>query len=154
MRFLGALQRPALARAERRQSAELADAEAAVLKAYALYDPSVGFNIGLGRLAGVLLLYVPAEDAWWLLVALVKKHLAGYHAHDGRMIRTAAYALGKLLNDVDPAVSKRLERSGMVSDEWAQDWLQSCFSRVLPLPTLLRLLDCLMLVRPRSSRIS
>eukprot|EP00808_Paulinella_micropora_P007893 g3337.t1 len=47
-----------------------------VLHAYALYDSSLGYCQGMGFIAGVLLLHVGEEEAFWLLVAL----LQGVHA--------------------------------------------------------------------------
>ncbi|XP_011623264.1 TBC1 domain family member 10A isoform X3 [Amborella trichopoda] len=43
-----------------------------VLKAYSVYDRNVGYVQGMGFLAGLLLLYMSEEDAFWLLVALLK----------------------------------------------------------------------------------
>ncbi|MQL99394.1 hypothetical protein Taro_032120, partial [Colocasia esculenta] len=48
-----------------------------VLKAYSVYDRDVGYVQlvgfqGMGFLAGLLLLYMSEEDAFWLLVALLK----------------------------------------------------------------------------------
>ncbi|RVW44761.1 Ecotropic viral integration site 5-like [Vitis vinifera] len=43
-----------------------------VLKAYSVYDRDVGYVQGMGFLAGLLLLYMSEEDAFWLMVALLK----------------------------------------------------------------------------------
>ncbi|KAF8012780.1 hypothetical protein BT93_I0819 [Corymbia citriodora subsp. variegata] len=43
-----------------------------VLKAYSVYDRDVGYVQGMGFVAGLLLLYMSEEDAFWLLVALLK----------------------------------------------------------------------------------
>ncbi|XP_017218576.1 uncharacterized protein LOC108196027 isoform X2 [Daucus carota subsp. sativus] len=43
-----------------------------VLKAYSVYDRDVGYVQGMGFLAGLLLLYMCEEDAFWLIVALLK----------------------------------------------------------------------------------
>ncbi|KAL6900850.1 hypothetical protein ACP4OV_005526 [Aristida adscensionis] len=43
-----------------------------ILKAYSVYDRDVGYVQGMGFLAGLLLLYMSEEDAFWLLVALLK----------------------------------------------------------------------------------
>ncbi|KAK1272422.1 hypothetical protein QJS04_geneDACA016441 [Acorus gramineus] len=43
-----------------------------VLKAYSVYDRDVGYVQGMGFIAGLLLLYMSEEDAFWLLVALLK----------------------------------------------------------------------------------
>lgn len=43
-----------------------------VLLAYSLHNPSVGYCQGLNRLAAVALLFLPEEDAFWCLVAIVE----------------------------------------------------------------------------------
>nr|GEZ32634.1 EVI5-like protein [Tanacetum cinerariifolium] len=43
-----------------------------VLKAYSVYDRDVGYVQGMGFVTGLLLLYMSEEDAFWLLVALLK----------------------------------------------------------------------------------
>lgn len=43
-----------------------------VLKAYSIYDRTVGYVQGMGFVAGTLLLYMSEEDAFWVLVALLK----------------------------------------------------------------------------------
>lgn len=43
-----------------------------VLLAYSLHNPSVGYCQGLNRLAAVALLFMPEEDSFWCLVAIVE----------------------------------------------------------------------------------
>ncbi len=43
-----------------------------VLKAYALYDPVVGYVQGMAYIAAIFLMYMGEEEAFWLLVALLK----------------------------------------------------------------------------------
>lgn len=48
-----------------------------VLAAYALHNPKVGYCQGMNFLAGLLLLFMPEESAFWSLAALVEQLLAG-----------------------------------------------------------------------------
>ncbi len=48
-----------------------------VLKAYSVYDNSIGYVQGMGFVAGLLLLYMCEEDAFWTMVALLKGHERG-----------------------------------------------------------------------------
>ena len=43
-----------------------------VLKAYSVYDKQLGYCQGMGFVAGLLLLYMCEEDAFWLMVSLLK----------------------------------------------------------------------------------
>jgi hypothetical protein len=48
-----------------------------VLRAYACYDPRVGYCQGMAFVAGLLLSYMPAEDAFFMLVSLMEDPLYG-----------------------------------------------------------------------------
>lgn len=43
-----------------------------VLRAYSVYDREVGYVQGMGFVAGLLLLHMPEEDAFWVMVALLR----------------------------------------------------------------------------------
>merc|ERR1719193_2109179 len=43
-----------------------------VLFAYACYDPEIGYCQGMGYIAILFLLYMPEDDAFWLLVAVMR----------------------------------------------------------------------------------
>jgi hypothetical protein len=53
-----------------------------VLKAYALYDPEVGYVQGMGYIAAIFLMYMAEDEAFWLLVALLKG-AAGHEPLEG-----------------------------------------------------------------------
>jgi hypothetical protein len=68
-----------------------------VLKAYSVYDRDVGYVQGMGFLAALLLIYMSEEDAFWLLVALLKGavhvpmeglYLAGLPLEEGTFFET------------------------------------------------------------------
>ncbi|CAG8499866.1 4776_t:CDS:2, partial [Racocetra fulgida] len=46
-----------------------------ILKAYAHYDTVVGYCQGMGRLVGMMLMQMPAEDTFWLLVATIEEYM-------------------------------------------------------------------------------
>ena len=43
-----------------------------VLRAYGVRNPSLGYTQGMGMIAGLLLMYMPPEDAFWTLVVLIE----------------------------------------------------------------------------------
>ncbi|KAK2175013.1 hypothetical protein NP493_760g00032 [Ridgeia piscesae] len=45
-----------------------------VLAAYARYNPSVGYCQGMSSIAGVLLMHLPEEDAFWCTLSLLERH--------------------------------------------------------------------------------
>lgn len=50
-----------------------------VLKAYSILNSTVGFSQAQAPLAAFLLMHMPAEQAFWCLVSICDKYLAGYY---------------------------------------------------------------------------
>lgn len=51
-----------------------------VLLAFTLYDPSIGYCQSMNFIAGLLLLFMDEEKAFWMLVIITKKYLPGVHS--------------------------------------------------------------------------
>ncbi|XP_019739815.1 ecotropic viral integration site 5 protein homolog isoform X2 [Hippocampus comes] len=86
-----------------------------VLKAYTQYQPEEGYCQAQGPVAAVLLMNMPAEEAFWCLVQISEYYLPGYYSP---LLRHA----------VEPLM-------------FATDWLMCLFTRHLPFNALLRVWD-------------
>ncbi|PSN47435.1 TBC1 domain family member 10A [Blattella germanica] len=51
-----------------------------VLKAYSILNTTVGYCQAQAPLAAFLLMHMPAEQAFWCLVSICDKYLAGYYS--------------------------------------------------------------------------
>ena len=51
-----------------------------VLKAYTIHNPTDGYCQAQAPLAAVLLMHMPAEQAFWCLVSICEKYLTGYYS--------------------------------------------------------------------------
>ena len=51
-----------------------------VLKAYSIHNPRDGYCQAQAPIAAVLLMHMPAEQAFWCLVAICEKYLQGYYS--------------------------------------------------------------------------
>jgi hypothetical protein len=51
-----------------------------VLKAYSILNTSIGYCQAQAPLAAFLLMHMPAEQAFWCLVSICDKYLAGYYS--------------------------------------------------------------------------
>ena len=60
----------------------------------AIYAPQIGFSPELGLVAGVLLLHAPAEDVFWLLVAVTSRFTPGLYDRDQDGLRETAFVGG------------------------------------------------------------
>ena len=51
-----------------------------ILKAYTIHNPADGYCQAQAPIAAILLMHMPAEQAFWCLVAICEKYLPGYYA--------------------------------------------------------------------------
>ncbi|KAJ1547665.1 GTPase-activating protein, partial [Cladochytrium tenue] len=113
-----------------------------VIKAYSLFDPEVGYCQGLAFIAGPLLLNMPDEEAFCVLVRLMK----GYNFRElfttsmaGLQLRL--YQFDKLLEEMLPAVAKHLEEQEIKSTMYASQWFMTLFAYRFPLEIVFRIMD-------------
>ena len=81
-----------------------------VLKAYSVFDRSVGYVQGMGFITGVLLLYMCEEDAFWTLVALLKgavhKPMQGMYQEGLPLLQKYLYQFDGLVGSFLPRLAK------------------------------------------------
>lgn len=118
-----------------------ADLEA-ILKAYVHYNPIIGYTQGMGLLVGMFLLHLAAEDAFWLLCALLRDiHMEGYYSNEMKQMHIDGVIFGQLLQTMDSPLALRLQSVGVEPLNFTPNWLLPLFCRVLPWPTLIRAWD-------------
>lgn len=79
-----------------------------ILKAFAVYRPKVGYCQAQGPIAAVLLMYMPAEHAFWCLVALNDYYIGGYFVQNLEEIAIHGHMLFAFLKKYSPAAHKLL----------------------------------------------
>ncbi|XP_071362843.1 ecotropic viral integration site 5 ortholog [Trachinotus anak] len=112
-----------------------------VLKAYTQYQPEEGYCQAQGPVAAVLLMNMPAEEAFWCLVQISEQYLPGYYSPLLEGVLFDAGMLTWVLKRTCPAVHKHLQHHGVEPLMFATDWLMCLFTRHLPFNTLLRVWD-------------
>ncbi|XP_077091900.1 uncharacterized protein tbc1d10c isoform X2 [Siphateles boraxobius] len=112
-----------------------------VLKAYTQYRPDEGYCQAQGPVAAVLLMNMPAEEAFWCLVQISELYLPGYYSPLLEGVLFDAAVLSSVLKKLCPAAHKHLQNQGVEPLMFATDWLMCLFSRHLPFNTLLRVWD-------------
>ncbi|KIW06937.1 hypothetical protein, variant [Verruconis gallopava] len=121
-----------------------------VLVAYAQYNPTIGYSQGLNIIAANLLLMLPsAEDAFWLLAAIIENILPPeYYDQDGMVSSRALDTDGKvLISYVVDLLGNNLHkhlRTHMVNlDMFTPGWFISAFAACLSGEPLYRIWDIL-----------
>jgi TBC1 domain family member 10 len=78
------------------------------LKAYAHYNQAVGYCQGMGRLVGMMLMQMPAEDTFWLLVATIEEYMVGYFTPTLSQVRIDSIVFEQLLIEYYPKLAQHL----------------------------------------------
>jgi len=133
------------------------DALYKVLRAYSVYNPSVGYCQGMGFLAAMFLIYMPAEDAFFMLVQVIDRlDLAGIFAEGLIAVKEHLYIHAQLCKTHFPRLSAHLEETvqvdGMMPIEmpwdvtklYATQWFFNLFIHVLPFEFILRIWDIIL----------
>ncbi|KAI9229009.1 MAG: rab-GTPase-TBC domain-containing protein, partial [Piptocephalis tieghemiana] len=108
-----------------------------VLRAYARYNPAVGYCQGMGRLVGMMLMYMPAEDAFWLLVATIDTHLTGYYTPTLARLKVDCTVLARLIDLHLPPLGAHLKANDVEPLMYATQWFLTLFTMSLPWSTVL-----------------
>ncbi|XP_034566262.1 TBC1 domain family member 10A [Notolabrus celidotus] len=112
-----------------------------VLKAYTLHRPEEGYCQAQAPIAAVLLMHMPAEDAFWVLVQICEKYLPGYYSTGLEAIQLDGEILYALLRRVSPVAHRHLKKHKLEPILYMTEWFMCAFSRTLPWATVLRVWD-------------
>lgn len=129
-----------------------------VLKCFAVYNPSIGYCQSLNFIAGLLLIFMDEEKAFWMLVIITDRYLPGIHELDLEGVNVhqgvLMLCLRQYLPDVWQMIVERNDthyatgRNDFLYDLPAlsfctTSWFMSMYIGVLPTETMLRVWDCL-----------
>ncbi|XP_035899780.1 TBC1 domain family member whacked [Anopheles stephensi] len=113
-----------------------------VLKAYSVYNPTVGYCQAQAPIAAFLLMQLPSEQAFWCFVAICDKYLENYFTPGLEMLQRDAGMLNRLLKKTSPAAYRHLQKHNVDPLLYMTDWFLCAMTRTLPWDTLLRVWDC------------
>nr|ACR34527.1 unknown [Zea mays] len=116
-----------------------------ILKAYSVYDRDVGYVQGMGFLAGLLLLYMSEEDAFWLLVALLKgavhAPMEGLYQAGLPLVQQYLSQFEKLVIELMPKLGQHFVEEMINPSMYASQWFITVFSYSFPFHLTLRVWD-------------
>ncbi|KAG7223969.1 hypothetical protein INR49_015226 [Caranx melampygus] len=118
-----------------------------VLKAYTLHRPEEGYCQAQAPIAAVLLMHMPAEDAFWTLVQICEKYLPGYYSTGLEAIQLDGEILNALLRRVSPVAHRHLKKHKLEPILYMTEWFMCAFSRTLPWASVLRVWDMFLWVK-------
>jgi hypothetical protein len=115
-----------------------------ILRASAVYDPRVGYCQGMAFVAGLLLTYMPEEDAFWTLVALLQgpRHaLAGMYAPGLPRFAEVMHVFSTLVKETTPRLAAHFQSLGVDHAMYASQWFITLFTYSFPFDVVTRIWD-------------
>ncbi|KAI1381793.1 rab-GTPase-TBC domain-containing protein [Hypoxylon crocopeplum] len=112
-----------------------------VLKCFSLYDQKIGYCQGLAFLVGPLLMHMPDNQAFCVLVRLMEYYdLRSCFLPDLSGLHVRIYQFRELLRQNLPTLSDHLDDL-QVDPAYVSQWFLSFFAVTCPLPMLFRIYD-------------
>ncbi|KAL8152672.1 hypothetical protein V2J09_010432 [Rumex salicifolius] len=115
-----------------------------VLTAYARYNPSVGYCQAMNFFAGLFLLLMPEENAFWTLVGVIDDYFDGYYTYDMIESQVDQLVFEELIRETFPKLVNHLDYLGVQVTWISSPWFLSIFMNMLPWESVLRVWDVLL----------
>ncbi|KAG9149740.1 hypothetical protein Leryth_012463 [Lithospermum erythrorhizon] len=115
-----------------------------LLTAYARHNPSVGYCQAMNFFAGLLLLLMPEENAFWTLLGILDDYFDGYYSEEMIESQVDQLVLEELVREKFPKLVNHLDNLGVQVAWVSGPWFLSIFMNMLPWESVLRVWDVLL----------
>lgn len=115
-----------------------------LLLAYARHNPSVGYCQAMNFFAGLLLLLMPEENAFWTLVGILDDYFNGYFTEEMIESQVDQLVFEDLMRERFPKLVNHLDYLGVQVAWISGPWFLSIFVNMLPWESVLRIWDVLL----------
>ncbi|OVA09945.1 Rab-GTPase-TBC domain [Macleaya cordata] len=115
-----------------------------LLTAYARHNPSVGYCQAMNFFAGLLLLLMPEENAFWTLVGIIDDYFDGYYSEEMIESQVDQLVFEELVRERFPKLVNHLDYLGVQVAWFTGPWFLSIFVNMLPWESVLRVWDVLL----------
>lgn len=113
-----------------------------ISKAYAVYDTEVGYCQGLTFIAASLLLHMPEEQAFCVLVKLMYDYGLRNLYRDGfEALYMRLYQLNRLLEEKEPQLWQHFKDTGIETHMFASHWFLTLYTARFPLYFVFLIID-------------
>ncbi|KAK9874669.1 hypothetical protein WA026_005490 [Henosepilachna vigintioctopunctata] len=117
-----------------------------VSKAYAVYDSEVGYCQGLSFLAATLLLHMPEEQAFCVLVKLMYDYgLRDLYKDGFYNLYLRLYQLNRLMEEQVPTLSQHFTAHNIETHMFASQWFLTLYTARFPLYFVFHIIDVFLL---------
>ncbi|XP_033105176.1 rab GTPase-activating protein 1-like isoform X3 [Anneissia japonica] len=113
-----------------------------ISKAYSIHDQEIGYVQGLSFLGAVLLLHMPEEQAFTVLVKIMSDYgLQSLFSNDFAELHRKFYQLERFFMDVMPDLYSHFMNLGIETHMYASQWFLTLFTSKFPLHTAFHIMD-------------
>ncbi|XP_028518701.1 EVI5-like protein [Exaiptasia diaphana] len=113
-----------------------------VIKAYSVYDKEVGYCQGSAFIVGILLMQMPEEEAFCVLVKLMMDYrMREIFKPTMAELGLCIYQLENLLQETLPNLFAHFQAQGFHTAMYASSWFLTLFASVFPLNAAFRVMD-------------
>lgn len=115
-----------------------------VLKAYSMYDKNVGYCQGMNFIAGMFITVMKEQDAFWMLVYVMRKapcRMQGLFGEGMRETHKVLYVGEKLIQIFLPKLHQHFQREHIQVTMFATQWLLTVYTSSFPFELVLRIWD-------------
>ncbi|XP_060220522.1 rab GTPase-activating protein 1-like isoform X1 [Meriones unguiculatus] len=116
-----------------------------ICKAYSVYDEDIGYCQGQSFLAAVLLLHMPEEQAFCVLVKIMYKYgLRDLYKNNFEDLHCKFYQLEKLMQEQLPDLYNHFCELSLEAHMYASQWFLTLFTAKFPLCMVFHIIDLLL----------
>ncbi|KAK7279402.1 hypothetical protein RJT34_24453 [Clitoria ternatea] len=115
-----------------------------LLLAYARHNPSVGYCQAMNFFAGLLLLLMPEENAFWTFVGLIDEYFEGCYTEQMIESQVDQLVFEELMHERFPRLVNHLDYLGVEVAWISGPWFLSIFVNIIPWDSVLRVWDVLL----------
>uniref|UniRef100_A0A4W3GU93 Rab-GAP TBC domain-containing protein n=1 Tax=Callorhinchus milii TaxID=7868 RepID=A0A4W3GU93_CALMI len=116
-----------------------------ICKAYSIYDKDIGYCQGQSFLAAVLLLHMPEEQAFCVLVKIMYEYgLRNLYRSNFEDLHCKFYQLERLLQELLPELYNHFVELSLEAHMYASQWFLTLFTAKFPLCMVFHIMDLLL----------
>ncbi|CAK1554995.1 unnamed protein product [Leptosia nina] len=113
-----------------------------VMKAYSLHDREVGYCQGSGFIVGLLLMQMPEEEAFAVLVKIMQQHrMRDMFKPSMAELGLCMFQLENLVQELLPELHVHFQSQSFITSIYASSWFLTLFTTTLSLSLACRIMD-------------
>merc|ERR1719319_921939 len=114
-----------------------------VMKAYSVHDREVGYCQGSAFIVGLLLMQMPEEESFAVLVKIMEDYrMREMFKPSMAELGLCMYQLDTLVQEHIPDLYVHFQSQAIHTNLYASSWFLTLFTTSLPLPIACRVMDC------------